>query len=167
MGYRMQNIPKDDMPQRIFDVRNGATMKAAFACYYYRNHDTKLHDHIGWPRPGHPDESCQMFVEPAPWIPSHIAIEPHDLEEIHLTEEGYTGATIIFEDSTIGNAATATVQIDSEQDHIINLTVTVNLPTFTDEPKETGFTIFAIKNASTRDAVCHGVLRVLPGSQYV
>lgn len=166
MAYRMNEIPHD-IPQRVFDVRNGATLKVSLACFYYHEHDNDLHDHIGWPSPDHPDAICQEHViEPAPWIPNHIRIEEGNLVPIYLIEEGYTGASVKIEDETIAAASTSTVFIDQEQENIVKMNITVNLPTFTDKPKETGFTVFATKDDGIRDAVCHGIMKVLPGSQY-
>lgn len=166
MAYRTNDI-KTDIPQRVFDVRNGATLKVSLACYYFHSHDANLHDHIGWPSPGHPDSICQEHViEPAPWLPSHIQIEEGNLEQIHLIGEGYVNASVKIEDETIADACTANAYIDPDADNVVKLNITVNLPTFTDKPKETGFTVFATKNDGIRDAVCHGIMKVLPGSQY-
>lgn len=166
MGYRMNDIPKD-IPQRVFDVRNGATLKVAFACYYYIDHDTKLHDHLGWPNPDSPDNICQQVIEPAPWIPKHIQVEPRSLEPIHLVEEGYDSIVVEIEDEEIAEVSTINASIDTEEDHVIRINITVNLPTFSDKPKTTGITVFAVKGSSgIRDAVCHGLMKVLPGSKF-
>lgn len=165
MGYRMtDNVPKNHA-QRVFDVRNGATLKAAFACYYYKYHDRKYHDHVGWPGPRNVDNSCQEVFEPAPWIP-HIAIENDSLEPIKLLEENYSNAYVLIEDDAIANNSETDAWIDPEYDNVIRVRIAVNLPTFTSKPKETGFTVIVEQDDLTRDAVCHGILKVLPGSKF-
>jgi hypothetical protein len=167
MAYRTNNISPTP-PQRVFDVRNGATLKVAFGCFYYRSHDSKLHDHVGWPQPGSPDDICQeRIIDPAPWLPYRITLEDGNVEPIHLSEEGYQDVAIAIEDPDVASASTIQAQIDQDEDHLIRMQITVNMPTFSDKPKETGFTVFAIKaDGFTRDAVCHGKIKVLPGSSY-
>lgn len=168
MGYRFDDNRPKNFPQRIFDVRNGATLKISFGCFYYRHHDVKYHDYMGWPNPTRPDMIHQpgSFDDPAPWIPDHHVFVEKELEPIHLAEEGYTQFSVVFDDSTIESNVTTDISVDEIEDHVIRVNMTVNLPTFTDKPKETGFTVFASKeNDSVNDSICHGIMKVLPGGE--
>lgn len=79
MGYRLQeprppkprrNVVDLATPMRLF-IHNGAIGHFAFPCWYQEVlrpepamiHDRRLHDHIGWPDPRHPDHICQAQVQ--------------------------------------------------------------------------------------------------------
>lgn len=167
MGYRFEDKPRD-FPQRVFDVRNGATLKISFGCYYYKYHDVKYHDHMGWPQPTRPDMIHQTgsIDDPAPWMPDHHVFMEQELEPIHLATEGYTRFSVVIDDPDIASSVTTTVGIDETEDHVIRVKMTVNLPTFTGSPKETGFTVFTSKaDGSINDSVCHGIMKILPGGR--
>ena len=167
MGYRLCDKPRE-YPQRIFDVRNGATLKISFGCYYYKYHDAKYHDHRGWPTPTSPDMIHQVgsLDDPAPWMPDHHVFVEQELEPIHLADEGYTRFSVVIDDPTIAADVTTDIGIDEVEDHVIRVKLTVNLPTFTGGPKETGFTVFTSKaDGSINDSVCHGIMKILPGGQ--
>ena len=59
--------------------------------------------------------------------------------------------------------------IDPQDDWIVRLSVKADCPTFSDKPQDVRFTVF-VKRPDTEheqiDAVCHGILTVLPGSPY-
>lgn len=167
MGYRFTDIPRK-YPQRIFDVRNGATLKISFGCFYYKYHDVKYHDHMGWPDPHHQDMIHQVgsLSDPAPWIPDHHVFTERELEPIHLADEGYTAFLVTFDDPVIEADTVTDIAIDETEDHVIRVKITVNLPTFTEGTKETGFTVFAsTEDGSIVDSVCHGIMKVLPGGK--
>lgn len=168
MAYRLDDNRPKDFPQRVFDVRNGATLKIAFGCYYLKHHDARYHDYIGWPSPGWPGMSHQpgSMNDPAPWIPERYTIMENELEPIHLADEGFTRFSVVIDDPDIASSVTTTVDVDEDEDHVIRVKMTVNLPTFTDEPKETGFTVFSSKaDSSVNDSVCHGIMKILPGGR--
>ena len=169
MGYRFNDMPKD-FPQRVFDVRNGATLKISFGCFYYRHHDAAYHDYIGWPSPDHPDMVHQrgLVDDPAPWMPDHHVFTQSELEPIHLAEEGYTNFSVVFDDPDIEADVVTDVGIDEVEDHVVRVKITVNLPTFTGKPKETGFTVFTSnEDDSIVDSVCHGIMKILPGGKRI
>ena len=70
-----------------------------------RHHSQKLHDHLGWPGPHHPDHSCQAwdFADDPYGILHHDMgacrrfIDPKRLIPIHLKKEGYTQLSTIIE----------------------------------------------------------------------
>lgn len=165
MGYRFSDKPpKPEDHLRRFDVRNGAIMRMAFMCYYaHVGHDPRLHDHMGWPGPQHPDDICQMLPGYMhPWINKNKM--PVSFEPIDLIEEGYTNAIVSLEDDSYGDDLTAEASIGT--DNVIRMKVNANLPTFSDEPIEVRFTLFITKEDpdEATDAVCHGIIVVLPGS---
>lgn len=163
MGYRYDGEPpKPEDHLRKFAVRNGAIMRIAFGCYYLYGHDSKYHDHIGWPNPDNPDDICQLE--------SNFRLYPFKdktqiLNPIHLLEEGYDEIYVTYEDQEKASYLTTTAWIDEQDDSIIRIKVKTNFPTFSDKPVEIRFTVFA-KNTEEDliDSVCHGVIAILPGS---
>lgn len=162
MGYRFSDKPfnpEDHLP--VYAVRNGAVLRVSFACYYLNAHDSKRHDHDGWPNPDNPDHICQLtsnmrfFAYPG---------KTADLKEIDLPDEGYNVAKVVFDDGVMYDVDT-TATFDSEDPNIIRITHATHaaLSDFTDnKPIDRKFTLF-VKNATNTDAVCRGVIRVLPG----
>jgi len=165
MGYRFDDKPlkPEDMIPR-FAVRNGATAKIALGCYYLGKHDSKLHDFLGWPNPDHQDMICQELNNFRLFNKKDKTVE---LEEIHLTEEGYDEVAIAYEDSEYAQYLITEAAIDEDDDNIIRVKVTANLPEFTDKPIDVRFTVFVRKTSETMiDSVCHGFISVLPGAVY-
>jgi hypothetical protein len=165
MGYRYcdkPNKPEDNLKR--FTVRNGAIMRMAFGCYYMLGHNPDLHDHIGWPNPDHPDAICQ---ERSNMRLFHLKHKDIELQEIHLTEEGYDEVAVSFEDEEKSANLEVRAWIDEEEDNIIRMMVGANFPTFSDKPVDLRFTVFVKKSdGSAIDAVCHGFITVLPGAPY-
>lgn len=174
MAYRLDNTPppKPENMLRRFAVRNGAVMRASFGCYYLsEGHDPDYHDYINWPAPNyHPGDICQMkFPRDLPrWIRDISDFKPIDLDPIHLLEEGYSDVAIAFDDPDFAsNVDVMSCTIDEDDDYIVRLKVLAHFTLFEDKPKESRFTLFVKKeDGSTIDAVCHGIMVVLPGSPY-
>ena len=141
MGYRFDDKPaKPEDALRRFIVRNGASLRISFGCWYLEK------------RPVHkpPSES--------------------DLTPIELENEGYDQFAISFEE---GEEATdhmmCEIGIDESQGgNVIALRIVTNFPTFHDKPKDFRFTVFARQSGNhvMTDAICHGIITVLPGSPY-
>ena len=170
MGYRtIDTPPKPENMLRRFAVRNGAIAHIAFGCYYLGiGHDPHYHDHLNWPAPNyHPGDICQMFPprDHMRWRKPGL---PTDMEQIHLSEEGYDQVVVSYEDNDNAAHLITEAWIDEEDDYIVRMKVEANFDTFSDKPVDTRFTIFAGKSdGSARDAVCHGILTVLPGGAYI
>lgn len=169
MGYRTIDPPaKPENMLHRFAVRNGALMRIAFGCYYFsRGHDPRYHDYMNWPAPDyHPGEICQMDPPRSPlWHRNPKPGMPTQLEPIHLIEEGYSEIIVTYEDSTSAASLTTTASIDDVDDYIVRMSVFANFTTFSDKPKDLRFTIFAKKSDNSAcDAICHGIVTVLPGS---
>ena len=161
MGYRRNEPPKPEEHLRRFPVRNGAIMRIAFACYYMSGHDSKMHDHLGWPNPDNPDCICQMVSNLKLYKMKDKTVE---FEPIHLIEEGYSNAIISFETTEDSVWLTADAWIDEEEDNIVKVSIEAGLPEFSDKPKDIRFTVFVIGDDGTAiDAVCHAMMTVLPG----
>lgn len=171
MGYRKPDkIPKPEDMLARFDVRNGAIMRVTFGCYYTaRGHNPHYHDYINWPAPNyHPGPICQMHPprDKFRWM-NPITGQPIKLDPIHLVEEGYSIVKVSYEDDDIAEYLTTEASIDQSTDNLVRLKVHANLPVFHDEPKEVRFTIFISKSdGSAIDAVCHGIIVILPGSPF-
>lgn len=170
MGYRtIDKPPKPEDMLRKFDVRNGAIMRVAFGCYYSSNgHDPHYHDHLNWPAPNyHPGPICQMAPprDKYRWLPYPTMRKPVQLEPINLSDEGYTTFVVTYEDEDLAYYLTTEAWLDEDEDNIVRMSVYADFPTFSDKPKELRFTLFAIKSdRSAIDAICHGIVSVLPGS---
>ncbi len=166
MGYRTcDKPPKPEDHLHRFTVRNGATTKIALACYYIKGHNPKLHDYIGWPNPDRPDMICQELNN---FRLYGLKEKTVDFKEIHLLDEGYNvDAVIKFDDQEKAQYVEASALIDEENDNIVRVKVDTNFPMFEDKPIDMRFTVFVRNNATDMtDAVCHGMLTVLPGSPY-
>ena len=96
MGYRLPDNPPDMRPrlhdaatQSVITIDNGTISRIMISCHYAHeeHHDRMMHDHVGWPSPGHPDESCQL-----PPGHDHVLV----LDEIDLPGEGYNEIEIAF-----------------------------------------------------------------------
>lgn len=153
-----------------FAVRNGATLRLTFGCYYSgHGHDPHYHDHIHWPAPDyHPGAICQMRPprDRMRWTDGKIGYGPVHLDPIHLAEEGYSKASVTFDDQEVAQYFTdVNAEIDEETDHYVRLRLLAQLPLFEDKPRETRFTVY-VTNKITRvkDAVCHGIISVLPAN---
>lgn len=144
-----------------FYVRNGATLNIAFGCYYLAEHDRWEHDHIGWPNPDNPDRICQILGSKFFNDRGQHAIIG---EEIDLIDEGYTTATVTFEDAELAENLDWTAEIDEDNPYIVHLKADTNFDTFTGDPKELHFTLFVYGTGTTIDAVCHGIIVVMPGA---
>ena len=172
MAYRLNNIPTkpEDMLIR-YPIRNGAIKKVVFKCYYYtpgQGHDPEYHDYIGWPDPHHPGHACQMAsprdVDPS--LPMPVLRVPDDQVPIHFIEEGYTDAIVVFDNADAYDGISCSASIDNTDDYMVIVKFDTFFPSFEDEPKEFRFTVFVTKE-DARDAVCHGILIVQPGSPCV
>ena len=182
MAYRtLKERPKPENLLPTFSVRNGATLKLAFRCYYHTpmpTHDPHYHDHLHWPSEDyHPGDICQMH--PPRDIPKFLC-HPimrtlHDHTPIHLIEEGYSEVTMTFEDTENDDYLDVTGWIDEEDDNIVRFHINTSFPNFSDKPKDLRFTAFVKKTSTdpvtsvitvTKDAVCHGIITVLPGHPY-
>ena len=165
MGYRYNdNPPKPEDNLIRFAVRNGATAKIAFGCYYLRGHDSKLHDFVGWPNPSNRDAICQELSNFKLFKSKNKTVE---LEEIHLLEEGYDEAAVAYESSEHAQYLITEANIDEDDDNIVRVRITANLPEFSDKPIDVRFTVFVRKSSETKiDSVCHGVITILPGAVY-
>lgn len=172
MGYRtLDKPPKPEDMLRRFDVRNGAIMRIAFACYYAeKGHNPHYHDYKNWPTWNyHPGAICQMMPPRTPfkWMPWPLNRKSLKLTPIDLAEEGYTDFVVSYEDEELASNLDTTAWLDEEDTSIVRMSVNAHFPTFSDKPKEARFTIFAKKQDGTAiDAICHGIVTILPGSPY-
>lgn len=186
MGYRTFEQPPKPAPRymehtttpgKVF-IHNGTTANLAIPCWYKEilppvkmaPHNRPMHDHMGWPYPGHPDASCQLY-EPFeagyPNEPCHTAMGGHppvrqllDLSKvipIHLTDEGYTSAYVL------GSWEVNSVQSDAEiDDWTIRLKVAPVVQGLT-EPQTYKFSVFVYREEDdVTDLAFLGELVVLP-----
>lgn len=172
MGYRLTDKefnPEDYLPR--FYVRNGAQIQIVLNCYYYTPEG--MPPAFYYRDPHHEPVAWNDFY-PEPWKPQpkfpDMAHLPEDFTEIDLVAEGYTGGvTVSWDDEDelydtsrqTYNIGTITRIIDDDP-NVVSCKVSTNFATL-EEEKELKFTIF-VKNENTyNDAVCRGILVVLPG----
>jgi hypothetical protein len=95
---------------------------------------------------------------------------PEDFKPIKLEEEGYDQFAISFEEGDEAtDHMTCEVGLAPEQgSNVIALKVATDFPAFHDKPMDFRFTVFARKSNDPMitDAICHGIITVLPGSPY-
>jgi len=170
MGYRTLDIPPkpEDMLPR-FEVRNGATLKVSFGCYYLGvGHDPHFHDYMHWPAPNyHPGPICQMH--PPRDIPRWRECFPYPklpgkLEHIDLEDEGYTSVEIVWDDDDVLDSCTCSADFSDDSDNVIEISVDTAFDAFQDKPLEHRFTVFVGGDSVGKDAVCRGIMVVLPGN---
>ena len=208
MGYRLQPPPpprprrtmQDTATPAVVYAHNGTTADLAIPCWYQevhkpirmKRHDRKFHDHIGWPCPDHPDDSCQLFepFEAGHREPPHTVMGGHPpvrrlldmarLTPIHLTSdyEGYSSARVEFVGEHEG--ITASAGIDSLEDWVVRVHFDIKDPNALEEPQTYKFTVFVDADARQRrnpktgqpgttqakrsDIVCLAELTVLPSA---
>lgn len=175
MSYRINKKPiKPENRLKRFYVRNGATLDVAFPCYYFKpifGHDPHYHDYVGWPSPNHVGRACQMHPprDRFRWLAHPVMRRNGDLIPIHFIEEGYTEASITFEDPDVAEHIDARAWVDIDDDYIVRMYINTDFETFKDRPIDTRFSVFIKKNQDDivrKDVVCHGILSILPGSPY-
>ena len=107
MGYRYPDHVEHKRhldlvaPKMDLNITNGQNTYVKLPLFYMvRNNDHEIqehmdhHNHRGWPRPGHPDDSCQILI-------GHDGCRPGwHLEPIKLAEEGYNFVHISGPDSS-------------------------------------------------------------------
>ena len=165
MAYRITEEfnPEDYLPR--FYVRNGATVKMAFDCYYWtpllrpeHYHRDPHHEPVPW------SSFDPVYGKVNPRFPDMS--RPEDFTEIDLSAEGYTNASVIYDDTTISSNLTTTTTFDDNEANVVNCKVKANLPKFQDDAKETKFTVFVTGSSGLQDVVCRGILVILPGPPY-
>lgn len=188
MGYRIKEHrrPKPNRtlvdiatPAKVF-VHNGTIAHLAFPCWYQEvhkpvkvhPHSKHYHDYRGWPGPGKPDHSCQLWTPDLHCckIGEHHECTPHcehyismdGVIPIHLRKEGYTDVKVTFQASDEQPSAIyATGIIDPEDDWIVRVSLDILDENAVYEPQVYKMTVFANAN-DRRDIVALTELIVLP-----
>jgi hypothetical protein len=188
MGYRIEDRrPSPEMLVPHVNLRNGGSTVIAFPCYYLEMekpvdwHDHHVHDHIGWPYPGHPDHICQR-------VPGHATADPNipfdyvDMDKaipIMLKDEGYTDATVSIDSTDItGNVSSSMIMaesyIDPDDQWVVKVLFRALLEEVVGDALVFPFTVFAHADAGivdgkaypeTYDEVARARLLVLPGNR--
>lgn len=158
MGYRLPEYwyhASDVSPHIRIAIDNGIVSRIAIPCFYRyfdgmtTTHDRMMHDHIGWPSPGHPDASCQEHDGCG-----HLVIRDIDLEE-----EGYDSIEADMVDGPEG--LTISGEIDGS---VIRLTIKSLCQEAIEESIDVPFSIYAVSDDDTmRDVVIKGVLHIVAG----
>ena len=174
MGYRY-NIPVDvnqeppsaeDMLPR-FEIRNGAILRIAFKCYYAiheHDHPLYVYPHIAGDVALCRDQNHHPYYSLSK-VKSPMKYEPIDL--LSRDEDYSPNASVLIEEDD-GFITIDSAYIDSSESNMIRISMNVQYPEFHDEPIEKRFTVFVNSYDMTRiDAVCHGIIVVLPGTPFV
>ena len=165
MGYRKPDhrppkMEATNTPTEVF-VNNWATTSLAFPCWYvsdpeHPHHECCCrdhHDHIGWPNPDSPDDSCQI---------PHIHTNHHhhlaELTPIHLHEEGYVQVLV-----SVGgdHLIDAYGWIDSKCDWIVRVSLTPEAEDLV-EPSVVPMTVYIVHENGSREVLANSTLHILP-----
>lgn len=164
MGYR---LPDDRYPdhhkhiddtarQSVIRVDNGTINRISIPSFYQECHDRKLHDHLGWPSPGHPDRSCQLS-----------AGNEFVLNEIDLEGEGYDAIEVSMIDPPEGLKFTGSIDYN-----VITFNITVMCPSAETDDLDVTFSAYATgvidndygeEDIQLRDVVTKGTLHIVAG----
>lgn len=191
MGYRQidrtpkppsRNVVKASTPSSII-MDNGTVFHIAYPCWYLEvepatpaiRHSRAMHDHLGWPNPGHPDNSCQDsdFANACRTDGSDCRKKPcldlmdmRNTSPIHLLAEGYANVTVELEDEIEGLAIEG--WIDETDDWNVYVAMSAQVPAAESEKVETDFVVRVSTPSGTTprqmrtDTVAKGRLVILP-----
>ena len=155
MGYRLQE-PTDDRlhmidtaRQSVIHVDNGTISRVAIPCHYgslapLTPLEVMVIDHVGWPSPDHPDDSCQPS-----WQLMNSGID--------LESEGYDSVEVAFTDAPTGLTATGEIDLD-----IVRLTISALCESAISEDEEVEFAVF-LEGDNMRDVVTKGTIHIVAG----
>lgn len=164
MGYR---LPDDRCPDRrkhiddtarqsVIRVDNGTINHISIPSFYQEHHDRKLHDHLGWPSPGHPDRSCQL-------PPGSEFV----LNEIDLEGEGYDAIEVSMVDPPEGLEFIGSIEYN-----VITFNITAMCPSAETDDLDVTFSAYATgtidndydeDDVPLRDVVTKGTLHIVAG----
>lgn len=164
MGYRLPDERLHDHRKQIDDtarqsvirVDNGTINRISIPSFYQEYHDRKLHDHLGWPSPGHPDRSCQL-----------PAGNEFVLNEIDLEGEGYDAIEVSMIDPPEGLEFTGSIEYN-----VITFNITVMCPSAISDDLDVTFSAYATgtidndydeEDVPLRDVVTKGTLHIVAG----
>lgn len=165
MGYRLPDERCVDHRERINDtarqtvisVDNGTINRITIPTFFREHHDRNLHDHLGWPYPGHPDNSCQL-------PPGHEFV----LNEIDLAEDGYDAIEVSMIDPPNGLSFTGSIDYN-----IITLNITAMCADAINDDLDVTFSVYATgvidndydeEDVQLRDVVTKGTLHIVAGA---
>lgn len=164
MGYRLPDERSVDHRERINDtarqtvisVDNGTINLISIPSFYHEHHDRKLHDHLGWPYPGHPDRSCQL--------PAGCEFV---LNEIDLEGEGYDSVEVSMIDPPDGLVFTGSINANT-----ICLNITAMCESVESDDVDVTFSVYVTgtidndygeEDVPLRDVVIKGTLHIVAG----
>ena len=170
MSYRINERPHPRPQRSVTDVAtpvrltvsNGTIAHFAFPCWYQEvhppvpahPHDHHRHDYEGWPAPSHPDHCCQLWspIRHMCSIGERHECSPHcehyvDLGKvfpIHLSEEGYSSIQVSWatEDGVAPEGLDVVGWIDEDDDWVVRVTVSSEVPTALEKPQRARFSVF-------------------------
>lgn len=151
MGYRVKEHPKPHPHRDVKDVttpiklfvHQGALVHFAFPCWYQEvhkpveayPHNSRLHDHRGWPGPTKPDHVCQHWIPKDPHCRLGCTDEcsPHcrmfldlrSLVPIHLKKEGYKEIVAFLDGSEDYGQNYVNAYIDGLDDWVVRLDIMI------------------------------------------
>lgn len=165
MSYRIPEQRKhiyDVSSKCLISVDNGVISRITIPCLYDikkipNRHHRMMHDHLGWPSPDHPDNSCQLYSSR-----DEIIIT----DEINLPGEGYDSIDVALLDPPEGLSVTG----DIEYSRVL-ITISAMCESVTKEDALVPFSIFAVGTSypdgmtatEVRDIVTKGTLRIVAG----
>lgn len=164
MGYRLPDERNTDHRKHINDtarqtvisIDNGTINHMSIPSFYREHHNRYLHDHLGWPYPGHPDRSCQ-----APFAHEFV------LNEIDLVGEGYDSVVVSMVDPPNGLSFTGSIDYN-----VISFDIVAMCDDAIENDIDVTFAAYAAgtidndyddDDVQLRDVITKGVLHIVAG----
>jgi hypothetical protein len=168
MTYRLPVDRSDSLPEHIDDVArradinvdNGTITRFYIPCSYvyekgYTRHDLMVEDHLGWPYPGHPDNSAQQL----PPFKTYV-------DELDMGGEGYTTVEVCLSEEIDGLDFTGIID-----GSVINLVIEAMCSDAESNDLEVTYSAYAIgsfddgygNQVDLRDVITKGTLRIIAG----
>ena len=173
MAYRLPDKRRhfivDKASESVIVVDNGTISRVSIPCAYgpvhhhHCHHDRKMHDHVGWPSPDNPDDSCQIPDEHRHH--HHCFDQVLAVNEIDLKAEGYESIEVSLADPPDGLSMTGSIDYD-----IVRMTIVAICPSANTENIDVPFSIYAVGSTTVddeeiqlRDVITKGILRIVAG----
>ena len=164
MGYRLpderyadhRKYINDTARQTVISIDNGTINRIAIPAFFHKHHDRNLHDHLGWPYPRHPDDSCQL--------PPRCEFV---LNEIDLVGDGYNAIEVSMINPPDGLLFTGNIDYN-----VITLNITAMCADAITNDLDVTFSVYATgvidndydeEDVQLRDVVTKGTLHIVAG----
>lgn len=176
MTYRLPDkwsMIIDRASKNVIVVDNGTISRIVIPCAYGPTHfpppwhDKAAHDHMGWPTPDSPDQSCQIPVETISDSPDEHQGEMFVVNEIDFAAEGYDEIAVAFTNPPAGLDASGYIDYN-----LVRVTITTMCEGAVQDDLDVPFSVYAIgsntdsetgETIQLRDVITKGMLHIIAG----